>query len=155
MNQNKVLSIAVGLTAAVGLFLFYSLTMRLLAGSWDAAWWQFKELWFLMLPLIAGFGVQIGLFSYIKFLSHSVNNEMMAASSATSTIGMVACCAHHLTDVVPILGLSALSLWLVNFQIPLLAIGIVGNAAGSVYLWRKLLRLRSRDSGRTTLRIRR
>src|SRR3990167_8171417 len=105
MNQNKVLSIAVGLTASVGLFLFYSLTMRLLAGSWDAAWWQFRQLWYLMLPLLAGFGVQIGLFSYIKFLS-KVGNKIVAASSATSTVSMIACCAHHLTDVVPILGLS-------------------------------------------------
>jgi len=55
---------------------------------------------------------------------------------------MIACCAHHLTDVVPILGLSALSIWLVNFQTPLLAIGIVSNAAGSVYLWSKLSHLR-------------
>ena len=146
MNQNKVLSIAVGLTAAVGLFLFYSLIMRLLAGSWDAAWWQFRQLWYLILPLIAGFGLQVGLFYYLKSLAKSaVGKGMMAASSATSTIGMVACCAHHLTDVVPLLGLSALSLWLVNFQTPLLAIGIVTSAAGSVYLWRKLSRLKEGD----------
>lgn len=124
--------------------MFYSITMRLLAGTWDAAWWQFQELWFLMLPLIAGFGVQVGLFSYIKFISRSANNKMMAASSATSTVSMIACCAHHLTDVVPILGLSALSLWLVNFQTPLLVLGIASNAAGSIYLWKKLSKMEIR-----------
>lgn len=138
MNRNKILSIVVGFAAAAGLFLFYSLTMRLLAGSWSAAWWQFRELWFLMLPLIAGFGVQVGLFSYIKFLSHAANNRIMATSSAASTVSMIACCAHHLTDVVPILGLSALSLWLVNFQKPLLILGILSNLAGSLYMIRIL-----------------
>mgnify|MGYP001611036563 CR=1 FL=1 len=142
MTKPKIVSTAIGLMAGAGLFLFYSLTMRLLAGFWNAAWWQFRELWFLMTPLIAGFGFQIGLFSYIKFLSHSANNKVMAASSATSTVSMIACCAHHLTDVVPILGLSALSIWLVNFQAPLLIVGIISNAAGSIYLWRKLSRLR-------------
>jgi hypothetical protein len=142
MTGPKIFSIAIGTVAAVGLFLFYSLTMRLLAGSWDVAWWQFRQLWYLMTPLIAGFGFQIGLFSYIKFLSSAAGTRIMAASSTTSTISMIACCAHHLTDVVPILGLSALSLWLVNFQAPLLALGIVSNAAGSVYLWKKLSRLR-------------
>lgn len=138
MNRNKILSTVIGLAAAVGLFLFYSLTMRLLAGSWDAAWWQFQKLWYLMTPLIAGFGVQVGLFSYIKFLSHAANNRIMATSSAASTVSMIACCAHHFTEVVPILGFSALSLWLVNFQAPLLILGIVSNLAGSIYLWRRL-----------------
>jgi len=137
----KFFSFAIGFLAASGLFLFYALTMRLLAGSWDAAWWQFRQLWYLMLPLIAGFGVQIGLFSYIKFLSKA-GHKIVVASSATSTVGMIACCAHHLTDITPILGLSALSLWLVNFQAPLLVVGIVSNAAGSVYLWSKLSHLR-------------
>lgn len=136
MRHPKFTSTAIGIAGAVGLLSFYILTMMILAGSWGAVWWQFRELWFLMLPLIAGFGVQIGLFSYIKFISHSANNRMMAASSATSTVGMIACCAHHAADVIPILGLSALSLWLVNFQKPLLILGIISNLVGIVYLIR-------------------
>ena len=79
MRHPKFTSTAIGIAGAVGLLSFYILTMMILAGSWGAVWWQFRELWFLMLPLIAGFGVQIGLFSYIKFISHSANNRMMAA----------------------------------------------------------------------------
>ncbi|MBI5356626.1 hypothetical protein HZB78_03360 [Candidatus Collierbacteria bacterium] len=145
-TKPKFFSFSIGFLAAAGLFLFYSLTMRLLAGSWDAAWWQFRQLWYLMLPLVAGFGVQVGLFYYLKSLAKSVVGKgMMAAGSATSTVSMIACCAHHLADVVPILGLSALSLWLVNFQAPLLAIGIASNIVGSVYLWRQLSRLKEGD----------
>ncbi len=152
INKAKFFSFAIGFLAASGLFLFYALTMRFLAGSWDAAWWQFRRLWYLMLPLLAGFGVQIGLFSYIRFFSPA-GGKMAAASSAASTVSMIACCAHHLTDVAPILGLSALSLWLVNFQTPLLAVGIVSNAAGSIYLWRTLSRLRPEYDKCTNLPI--
>jgi hypothetical protein len=90
-----------------------------------------------MLPLMVGFGVQVGLFSYIKFSdSHRTSNKMMAVNSIASTTGMVACCAHHLTDIVPILGFSAASLWLAAYQQPLLLIGIFSNFFGIVYLMR-------------------
>lgn len=134
MARDKFVSIIVGIISTAGLFLFYALTMRFLAGSWDAVWWQFRQLWYLMLPLIAGFGIQIGLFSYIKLLSRSANNKMMAASSATSTVGMIACCAHHAVDIAPYLGISVLSLWLTTYQKQLLLIGIVSNLMGIIYL---------------------
>lgn len=134
MARDKFVSIIVGIISTAGLFLFYALTMRFLAGSWDAVWWQFRQLWYLMLPLIVGFGIQIGLFSYIKLLSRSANNKMMAASSATSAVSMVACCAHHAVDIAPLLGISALSFWLTAYQKELLLIGIISNLIGVFYL---------------------
>lgn len=134
MDHPKFISTAVGMTATIGLLSFYILTMKFLAGSWDAVWWQFRQLWYLMLPLIAGFGIQIGLFSYIKLLSRSANNKMMAASSATSAVSMIACCAHHAVDIAPYLGISVLSLWLTTYQKQLLLIGIVSNLMGIIYL---------------------
>lgn len=135
MNRYKFISAIFGAMAAIGLILFYALTMRVLAGSWDAAWWQFRQLWYLMVPLAIGFGVQIGLFSYIRSLAKQrISKGMMAASSATSTIGMIACCAHHAVDIVPLLGISALSLWLTVYQKQLLLIGIISNLAGIFYL---------------------
>lgn len=125
----------IGAMSAIGLILFYALTMRFLAGSWDAVWWQFRQLWYLMVPLVVGFGIQAGLFSYIRFsANHGISNKMMAANSATSTIGMVACCAHHAMDLAPLLGLTTLALWLTVYQKPLLAVGIVSNLIGIIYL---------------------
>lgn len=135
MRHPKFISTTIGITASGGLFLFYVLTMRLLAGSWDAVWWQFRQLWYLMVPLMSGFGAQVGLFSYIRFFpNHGTSNKMMAANSATSTIGMVACCAHHAVDIAPLLGISALSLWLTVYQKELLLIGIISNLIGVFYL---------------------
>ncbi len=47
---------------------------------------------------------------------------------------MVACCAHHLTEVLPILGLAGLSLFLTRYQIWFLGVGIASNFFGIIYL---------------------
>lgn len=137
MARDKFVSIIVGIISTAGLFLFYALTMRFLAGSWDAAWWQFRQLWYLMTPLAIGFGVQIGLFSYIKSLAkQGISKGIMAASSTASGLGMIACCAHHVTDIASLLGVSVLSAWLTAYQRPLLIIAILTNFVGIIYLIR-------------------
>lgn len=132
-NYNNILS---ALAGTFGLLALYFLSMRLLAGSWEAAFSQFQSLWIYMVPLSLGFGVQVGLYRNIKQLNYGVHRMTMAGSTTTSTIGMVACCAHHLTDVLPILGLSAISIFLVNYQIPLLIVGLFSNVIGIIYLLR-------------------
>lgn len=88
-----------------------------------------------MIPLAAGFGVQAGLFYYVKTsVNHGISNKMPAANSAVSTAGMVACCAHHAVDVAPFLGISALALWLTAYQKQLFLIGIISNLTGIIYL---------------------
>ena len=41
-----------------------------------------------------------------------------------STVAMVACCAHHVTDVLPILGLTAAAAFLAEYHIPFMLIGL-------------------------------
>ncbi|MBI5452947.1 hypothetical protein HY945_05815, partial [Candidatus Gottesmanbacteria bacterium] len=120
-----------GLIGSLGLISFYFITMRLLAGSWASAFSQFKQLWYFMLPLSLGFGIQVGLYTNLRSkMKNNTSKGMMAGSTATSTLGMIACCAHHLTDILPIIGLSAVSVFLINYQIPLLVIGILSNIIG-------------------------
>ena len=50
----------------------------------------------------AGFGTQVGLFTYLRLLQRAMARESVAlagAGTATSSVSMVACCAHHLADV--------------------------------------------------------
>jgi hypothetical protein len=42
----------------------------------------------------------------------------------------VACCAHHITDVLPVLGLSAASAFLAEYRIPFMAAGLSMNLIG-------------------------
>ena len=47
---------------------------------------------------------------------------------------MLACCAHHLSDVLPILGVSGAAVFLSAYQTPLLWLGLAMNLAGVAYL---------------------
>ncbi len=137
MLRNTLKPIILGSVSFLGLLSFYAATMRLLAGSWQAVYSQFQSLWYYMLPLAIGFGIQVGLYTDIKQINQNKGSgALMAGNTTTSTIGMVACCAHHLTEILPIIGLSALSTLLINYQIPILIIGIASNIFGIIYLLR-------------------
>ncbi len=96
---------------------------------------QFANLWYFMIPLIAGFGIQVGLYSYIRSSLHSkAASAGVAASGGISTGSMIACCAHHLTDVLPLIGLSAAVLFLVKYQTPLILLGVFSSLIGTIYM---------------------
>jgi hypothetical protein len=52
----------------------------------------------------------------------------------------LACCAHHLADILPIVGLSGAAVFLNAYKAPLLWLGIVMNVIGIIYLLRQLRR---------------
>lgn len=95
----------------------------------------------------AGFGTQVGLFTYLRLLQRAMARESVAlagAGTATSSVSMVACCAHHLADVLPILGLSGLAVFLVELRTPLMLLGIATNLVGIAVM---LLQLRGTRGG--------
>jgi hypothetical protein len=55
---------------------------------------------------------------------------LAGAGGGTSTVAMVACCAHHVTDVLPLLGLSAAAAFLAEYRIPFMLVGLVTNLIG-------------------------
>ncbi|HIH41074.1 TPA: hypothetical protein HA239_01530 [Candidatus Woesearchaeota archaeon] len=86
-----------------------------------------------MLPLILGFGIQIGLYVYVKESFKAINaaaTASVAASGGVSTASMVACCAHHLTDILPLIGLAFLSTVLVKYQTSFILLGVLSNLIG-------------------------
>lgn len=58
----------------------------------------------------------------------------MGASGGTSATAMVACCIHHVTDVLPILGLSAAASFLTRYQRPFMLIGLAMNMVGIIVM---------------------
>ena len=128
-----------GLIAIFGLILFYFVVMGISSKSWTATISQFKDLWYWMLLLSGGFGIQIGLYTHLKkHIKKPVivkNSSLITATSTgTSTTAMVACCAHHLTEILPIIGLSGAALFLTKYQIPLILLGIIMNIFGIIYI---------------------
>jgi hypothetical protein len=68
----------------------------------------------------------------------------MGASGSASATAMVACCIHHVTDVLPILGLSAAASFLTRYQRPFMLIGLVMNIIGIIVMLVVLCRERQK-----------
>jgi len=144
MTRRAALSIAFGLVGATALVGLYLGIVTWAQGSEHA----FELLWDdrIFVGLIsAGFGTQVGLFTYLRLLQRAMARESVAlagAGTATSSVSMVACCAHHLADVLPIVGLSGLAVFLVEFRTPLMLLGIATNVVGIVVMLSQLRRIR-------------
>lgn len=128
-----------GLVGGVFLLLFYFVVMMVSSRSWSATIAQFKELWYWMIILSTGFGTQIGLFTHLRKIikySQMVNSSktVVATSTGTSAVSMIACCAHHLSNVLPIIGLSGAAVFLTKYQTPLIILGIAMNGFGIIYM---------------------
>ncbi|KKW33240.1 MAG: hypothetical protein UY78_C0016G0007 [Parcubacteria group bacterium GW2011_GWA1_53_13] len=131
-------SIAYGFLASLSLVAFYFAVMLFFTRSLSVALSQIEDLFFWFALLVAGFGAQFGLFTYLKGLVKSTPSMLTAANTGMSSVSMVACCAHHLTDVLPIFGLAGLSLFLTRYQTWFLGVGIASNFIGIIYLLRQI-----------------
>jgi len=90
--------------------------------------------------IAGGFGLQVGLFVYVRrIISHRAQGSAAAATAAgtgTSTVAMVACCAHHVTEALPVLGLSGAAIFLNDYREWLMAAGLAVNALGVAFMLR-------------------
>src|SRR3989338_6441431 len=95
--------------AFVLLLAIYFGVVSLISGM-GFAFEQFATFWYFIVPLALGFGVQVGLYTYLKNLvgQHGASGKVVAVSGTTSTAAMVSCCAHYLVNILPILGVTRL-----------------------------------------------
>ena len=114
--------------------------------------WQDKVF---VVPIILGFGTQVGLYTLLKkglYMPMRVPSTSLRASPAggvttaagggMSTMAMVACCAHHVADVLPLIGLSAAATFLSNWKIPFMVVGLLTNLTGIAVMIRTILKAR-------------
>jgi hypothetical protein len=139
--------LAAGLLAALGLLGLY-LGLITWAQGWAHALQQLTDDRWFVAALAVGLGAQGGLFIYLRDLQAHAAMGGLAASTGTGTTAMAACCAYHLADVLPILGLSGAAIVLNARRSPLLWLGVVMNLAGVAYL---LLRISQQRRSRTRL----
>lgn len=130
------------LLGIVGIGSFYYLILFLVTWDTKHPLTQFSQFQPWMSLLIFGFGVQTGLYwlmrNGIRFNKQKKSDANMSTgtSGAVSGVAMLACCAHHVVDLMPILGLSAAALFLSQYQEQLLIIGVLSNVFGIVWmLW--------------------
>lgn len=121
-----------GFIGSVFLLMLYLLVLTF-TSSLEYAISQFNDLWYWFTPLLLGFGLQVGLYSYIRryeIEKRSGTGVGLAASSGVSAGAMIACCLHHLAELMPLLGLSVVALFFIEFQIPFIILGIASNLIG-------------------------
>jgi len=118
---------------------FYLAVMFLTMKRAFIVWDNFVAYWYLIIGIIIGFGVQIGLWVYVKnYPNHNGSGAVAGVSGATSGSAMLACCAHHLADILPILGFAGAAVWATQYQRPLLVLGLSINILGIIYMLKVL-----------------
>jgi P-type Cu+ transporter len=135
LASNIMRAVLGGTSAVTALLGLYTVVLAVLSG-WDFTISQFKEFWPFIISLASGFGIQVGLFLRLRQLTaiHHHTNHIVAASGTTSTMAMLACCTHYLANVVPVLGAVGLVSIVAQYQVHLLWIGLIFNAAGLAYI---------------------
>lgn len=118
--------------------------------GWDYAASQFsRDRWY-VLPIIIGFGIQAALYIILRFrlfipvTTTGHGGALMGASGSTSATAMLACCIHHVADVLPILGLSAAATFLTRYQRPFMLLGLAMNMIGIIIMLFVLYRERQK-----------
>jgi Cu+-exporting ATPase len=127
--------------AFVVLLAIYVAALTLVSG-WTFTAEQIAEFWMYIVPLAAGFGVQVALFVRLREVVTRAKEAgaVVAASGTTSTAAMVSCCAHYLANAAPVLGASGLVAFAAQFQVELFWVGLAFNAAGIAYVGTQLVR---------------
>src|SRR3990172_9538370 len=110
--------VIIGIGAGILLLMLYAGVITLAQGAQHMLE-QTARLWYWLAILATGFGIQVGLFSFIRQALRERTasaTAAVAASGGVSAGSMVACCAHHLADILPLIGAVGLSVFLVKYQ---------------------------------------
>jgi hypothetical protein len=130
-------AVAIGLLGSLVLSGVYLGVVSLAESPRHALDLLWQDRW-LVLPIILTFGVQVGLYAFVRAGAHFAPAAAGAslAGGGMSTVAMVACCVHHVTDVLPIVGVSLAATFLTTWKTPLMGFGLAANLAGiAVILW--------------------
>lgn len=133
-------SIVLGIMATCILLLVYISVVTLISG-WTFAVEQFFRFWYFVISLAIGFGIQVGLFTYLKnAIKHAASPRMLAVSGTTSTAAMVSCCAHYLANLLPVLGTVGIFTVISQYQVQLFWVGLMFNGAGILYILNRIIK---------------
>lgn len=144
-QKTKIYLLAISATTT--LLLVYIGVVTAVSG-WKFAQDQFRDYWYFLVSLAGGFGVQVGLYSYLKQLvtngGMAVESKVMATTGTTSTLTMISCCAHYLANIVPILGIAGALSIIAQYQVEFFWVGLAFNVLGIVFISNKIVTYKRR-----------
>ena len=122
-----------GLLASAIVLSFYFGVLTLVSG-WQFTVEQFADWWPYIVALAIGFGIQVGLFVYLRRAVHgAASGKVLVATGTTSGAAMVACCTHYLVNLLPVLGATGLVSFVGAYQIELFWFGIIQISLACLY----------------------
>lgn len=141
MQNTIILSIKNGIIATVTLLAIYVVIVSLVSG-FAFMLDQFAQFWYFITGLAVGFGIQFGLYTYLKnaIKQKHASKKVLAVSGTTSTAAMISCCAHYLVNLLPILGTVGVITIISQYQIQLFWVGLVFNLAGIIYMLNRVIK---------------
>lgn len=143
MTSNIAKLILYGILTSSLLLGVYFAILTLVSG-WNFAQDQFSVFWYFIVSLSIGFGVQIGLYVYLRNIIKNGRGtgKVLGITGTTSTAAMVSCCTHYLTNLLPILGVAGIVTFVAQYQIELFWIGLLFNLIGIGYIASKILKFK-------------
>ena len=134
-------SIRAGILAVAGLALFYAAVVGGVGGLTHLAQ-QAGSDWPWLAIILAGFGTQVVLYVELRHRrrQHGAVVAAAGAGGGASAVGMVACCAHHVAGIAPLIGASGAAVFLTSYRLPIMLAGIGINAVGVLVAARRLRR---------------
>ena len=129
-----------GLLAAAGLLGFYLAVIVAASGAAHLRA-QLALDWPWITVIIAGFGVQVALLITLRERQRARAAAAAAAActgAGASVVGMLACCAHHVADLAPLVGVNLAATFLATYRVPFMAVGVTVNAVAIGITVRKI-----------------
>ncbi len=129
--------------ASVILLGVYFAVLTLVSG-WGYAQNQFAIFWYFIVSLSVGFGIQIGLYVYLRDLIKGMHGEgkVLGVTGTTSTVAMISCCTHYLANLLPILGTVGIVTFVAQYQVELFWVGLLVNLGGIFYIANKIIKFK-------------
>lgn len=131
---------------STGLLLLVYFAIVILVSGYKFALDQFGSFWPFLISLAIGFGIQMGLYTYLKELVRNASMEMhdktVVVTGTTSTLAMISCCAHYLANILPILGIAGALTIIAQYQTEIFWIGLAFNLFGIVFIANKVMKFK-------------
>ncbi len=141
MPKNIMGPIIYGALATIIVLALYFIVLTLVSG-WGFATNQFFTFWYFIVSLALGFGIQVGLYTYLKnIIKNSSGGGMLGMTGTTSTVAMVSCCAHYLVNLVPILGAVGIVTFVAQYQVQFFWVGLLFNLFGILYMVNRIIKI--------------
>lgn len=144
-SKQKIKIIGSGILATCSLLVVYFIVVGAISG-FPFALSQFWMYWYFLSSLAVGFGIQIGLYVYLRYLVANSNmmmgNNTVAVTGTTSTLAMISCCAHYLANIVPILGIAGALSIIAQYQIKIFWVGLAFNLFGILFIVNKIIKFK-------------